>query len=397
DTRRQSDTGARGSGTRRRAGAAAPRGAARATEGHRPVSVGRRLPGDGLPPRRPLAAQPGGSAVPARPGLQRLRGVDHRRGARSAVVAPGVRRGRCRAGRGLHRTRRRAGASHGPPARRRPSGPRRPGAAVHVDLRPRRQGLPEAPVRQGHAAGPARRAAVRLQRDQPPVRRAHAFQQAVPRRLPRGARARPRPAAGGSRRRVLRLPAGALAVHGRPRARGVGDRDGQRPRPAVVPGRGQAVRRRCLRQPRSGGRLETLRAGAHQRRRRAHGGRRRPGRQLGGAHAPSARRHRQPGAVTAQAPGDRGLRGEAPDGHVRRHPQPGGRLPGGEAARGSALGDRPAGRHPDPAGPDGRRSAGTADQLGLRHLRHGPAVLRRPRSGARVAAVPGAPPDHGGV
>ena len=70
---------------------------------------------------------------------------------------------------------------------------------------------------QRDAPGPARQAALRLQRDEPPVRRALALREAVHARLPRGrgegAAGRPGDGRGG----LLRLPAVSLA--GRPEAR----------------------------------------------------------------------------------------------------------------------------------------------------------------------------------
>ena len=75
-----------------------------------------------------------------------------------------------------------------------------------------------------------RRAAVRALRDQPRVRRVLPLLAALPRGLPRRDGARAAGAARRGGRRVVGVPAGALAVRARPARRRVGDRGGQRPR-----------------------------------------------------------------------------------------------------------------------------------------------------------------------
>ena len=163
------------------------------------------------------------------------------------------------------------------------------------DRRAGRRRVPEAPLRQRDAAGPPRQAALRLQRDEPPVGSPLALRKAVHARLPgrrgEGTAGRLANGCGG----VVRLPAVSLAR--RPEARrgcvhaGIGRAAACAVHDAAVPDG-----RRRLRQPRPGDDLGAVRDDPHLGRRRSHEGAGEAEAALAAARVPGARRDRQPGA-----------------------------------------------------------------------------------------------------
>ena len=229
----------------------------------RSLPLGRRLPGDAVPRR----ASSGGSTTPA--GSSASTASRASRAARSPR-APSRSRGRGWPTEGLE-------AAFVAPVRAL-AGRTVDQSSVIVgaltpdsDLRARVEGLPQAPVRRRHAAGPAGPPALRDQRDERAVRRAVPLLQALHGRLPRRPR---RPPAGRARRRgrgLLGVPARPLPVRARPARRDLGRRGGQRPRPRRVPRARGAHRRRRLRQPRPRDGLEGVPDAARLRRRRPDG------------------------------------------------------------------------------------------------------------------------------
>ena len=80
-------------GPRAQAAAASPRDRAASTaERDRPVPLRRRLPGDALPPGDALAAERTRLLAQARPGIERLGRLDHRRRSRDELEGPPLRR-----------------------------------------------------------------------------------------------------------------------------------------------------------------------------------------------------------------------------------------------------------------------------------------------------------------
>ena len=116
-------------------------------------------------------------------------------------------------------------------------------------------------------------------------------------------------------RRIVRLSAGAVAVHDRLRSRGV-DRS-PAPKICIVTPYTVACRverRRRLRQPRPRDDVEALRDDSGQQRRRQDGGRRGAALRLGAPRDSHQRDHRQPGPQPARASGDRFVQGRHPQG-----------------------------------------------------------------------------------
>ena len=180
------------------------------------VPLGRRLPRHGVPRRRAVAAVRSRPAREPEANLERLRRLDHRGRAGAemaqAQLRSGAAQGRFRAG----------GRDADPRPRRRDHRcrfrhPRR--AVARQRQRPRRGRLRRASVQRRDAAGPAGRAALRHQRHQRPVGRAVALHEAVHARLPRRRGEEPDRAAGPGGRRVLGVPAGAVAVRAAARSR----------------------------------------------------------------------------------------------------------------------------------------------------------------------------------
>ena len=147
------------------------------------MPVRRRLSGDGVPPGRAVAALRSRAA----PVVKRISSVS------GGSITAGV------LGLNWAQAQLRSGAAAARISCRRWSTPIRSLAGETIDAesiilgialpgpgqRPRRRGLRRASVRRCDPAGPARRAALRDQRDQRPVRRALALHEAVHARLPR--------------------------------------------------------------------------------------------------------------------------------------------------------------------------------------------------------------------
>ena len=148
-------------------------GCARPAEArHRPVPLRRRLSGDALPPRRALAAQRARLAAKLDAHLERLRRLDHRRRARARLERARLRRAAI-----ARRTSTPRSSSRSAGSRRRRSTSRRSSAGRCC---PGRSGTGSRAPTTEHLFGKTTlqelpgRAALRLQRDEPPVRRARA-------------------------------------------------------------------------------------------------------------------------------------------------------------------------------------------------------------------------------